>query len=188
MKWRSPIVKDGDRLAAQQLTSMDQMLGTLAKTNNNIATISEVLKIAVLKLDTSAVLKLLNDRTIANSIRSSLKSINNASSNASDMTRGLNGLVMQIRQGKGAAGVLLTDTGFAADLKTAGLNIRSASDNVNRMTVQLNNLAGNINHDLAFGKGPLHALLRDSVLTQQLNQSLRNVQNGTDGFNQIVGA
>jgi len=104
------------------------------------------------------------------------------------MTQGLNEIVLQIKKGKGAAGALLTDTGFAGDLKTALLKIRSASDNANKMTVQLNNMASNINHDLAYGKGPLHALLRDSTITKRLNTSMDNVQKGTDGFNQIVEA
>ena len=183
-----PLVKNGDLLAVQKQTSMDEMLETLSKTNNNMATISEALKITVLRLDTSEIFNVLNDKTIGISLRSSLKNINNASNNASQMTGGLNDLVSQIRHGKGAAGVLMTDTAFAADLKNSATNIRSASDNAEKMTAQLSSLAGNINHDLNYGKGPLHALLRDSDLTRKLNISLENVQRGTDGFNQIVVA
>jgi len=188
VKVNSPMVKNGDLLTAQKLTSMDEMLQTLSKTNNNIAAISEALKTTVLRLDTSAIFNVLNDKNIGISIKSSLKNINNASNNASEMTRGLDELVMQVKQGKGAAGVLLTDTGFAANLKNAVIKLRSASDNANSMTLQLNSMAGNINHDLAYGKGPLHALLRDSAITKKLNASMDNVQKGTAGFNQIVEA
>lgn len=188
VKGNNLIVKNGDLLVAQKSTSMDQMLQTLSKTNNNIATISEALKITVLRLDTSAIFNVLNDKNIGISLRSSLKNINNASNNASEMTRGLNEMVMQIKQGKGAAGILLTDTGFAGNLKNAVIKIRSASDNANKMTVQLNSMASNINHDLIYGKGPLHALLRDSTMTKKLNASMDNVQKATIGFNQIIEA
>jgi len=188
VKGNSPIVQNGDLLAAQKQTSMDEMLQTLSKTNNNVATISEALKTTVLRLDTSAIFDVLNDKNIGISVRSSLKNINNASSNASEMTRGLDQIVKQIKQGKGATGVLLTDTAFAGNLKTAIIGFKSASDNANKMTLQLNNMAGNINYELAHGKGPLHALLRDSMITQRLNTSMENVQKGTDGFNQIVEA
>jgi phospholipid/cholesterol/gamma-HCH transport system substrate-binding protein len=188
VKINSPIVKNGDLLVAQKLTSMDEMLQTLSKTNNNIATISEALKTTVLRLDTSAIFNVLNDKNIGISLRSSLKNINNASSNASEMTNGLNQIVIQIKQGKGAAGVLLTDTAFAGNLKLAVIKLKSASDNANKMTMQLNGAAANINHDLAYGKGPLHALLRDSTITKRLSTSMENVQKGTDGFNQIVEA
>jgi phospholipid/cholesterol/gamma-HCH transport system substrate-binding protein len=188
VKVNSPLVKSGDLLAAQKLTSMDAMLQTLSKTNNNIAIISEALKITVLRLDTSAIFNVLNDKSIGISLKSSLKNINDASNNAREITGGLNQIVIQVKHGKGAAGLLLTDTAFSGNLNTALWKLRSASDNADKMSVQLNNLATNVNHDIAFGKGPLHALLRDSMITQKLNTSMENVQRGTDGFNQIVEA
>jgi phospholipid/cholesterol/gamma-HCH transport system substrate-binding protein len=56
------------------------------------------------------------------------------------------------------------------------------------MTIQLNNIAVNINHDLTYGKGPLHALLRDSLTTKRLNTSMNNLQKGTAGFSEIIEA
>jgi phospholipid/cholesterol/gamma-HCH transport system substrate-binding protein len=188
VKGNSPIVKNGDLLMAQKLTSMDEMLQTLSKTNNNIATISEALKTTVLRLDTSAIFNVLNDKNIGISLRSSLQNINKATGNASEMTSGLDQIVMQIKQGKGAAGVLLTDTAVAGNLKLAVIKLKSASDNANKMTMQLNSMAVNVNHELVYGKGPLAALLRDSMITQRLNTSMDNVQKGTNGFNQIVEA
>jgi len=188
VKGNSPIVKNGDLLMAQKLTSMDEMLQTLSKTNNNIATISEALKTTVLRLDTSAIFNVLNDKNIGISLRSSLQNINKATGNASEMTIGLDQIVMQIKQGKGAAGVLLTDTAVAGNLKLAVIKLKSASDNANKMTMQLNSMAVNVNHELVYGKGPLAALLRDSMITQRLNTSMDNVQKGTNGFNQIVEA
>jgi phospholipid/cholesterol/gamma-HCH transport system substrate-binding protein len=149
VKGNSPVAKNGDILTAQKLASMDEMLKTLSKTNNNVETISEALKITVLGIDTSAILKLLNDKNIGTSLRSSLTNINAASSNASQMTNGLAEIVAQIKQGKGTGGVLLTDTAFSCNLKTAMARIKSASDNANKITLQLNSMASNVNHDLA---------------------------------------
>jgi phospholipid/cholesterol/gamma-HCH transport system substrate-binding protein len=142
----------------------------------------------VLRLDTSAIFNVLNDKNIGISLRSSLQNINKATGNASEMTSGLDQIVMQIKQGKGAAGGLLTDTAVAGNLKLAVIKLKSASDNANKMTMQLNSLAVNINNELVYGKGPLAALLRDSMITQKLNSSMDNVQKGTNGFNQIVEA
>jgi len=188
VKGNSAIVQNGDLLAVQKQTSMDEMLQTLSKTNNNVATISKALKTTVLRLDTSAIFNILNDKNIGISLRSSLKNLNNASDNASEMTNGLNEIVIQIKQGKGTAGLLLTDTTFAGNLKTAVIKIRSASVNADKMSRQLNGVAGNINYELVYGKGPLHALFRDSMITQRLNTSMDNVQKGTEGFNQIIEA
>ncbi|MET3980275.1 phospholipid/cholesterol/gamma-HCH transport system substrate-binding protein [Mucilaginibacter sp. UYP25] len=184
----SPMVETGDILAAQKMINTDEMLLTLSKTNNNIATISESLKNAVLGIDSSALVKLLNDQRIGTSLRSSLKSINQASVNADNMTRGLNDMIVQIKQGKGAAGVLISDPAVAGDLKTAISNIRSSTEHANQMTRQLQEIVQNVNHDLSNGKGPLHGLLRDSTMTKKISLSLDNVQKGTDGFNQNMEA
>lgn len=188
VKVNSPLVTNGDLLIAQKLTSMDSMLQTLSKTNNNIATLSEALKNTVLRLDTSAIFNVLNDKNTGISLKSSLKNINDASSNANKMTNGLNQLVIKIKQGKGAAGLLLTDTSFSANLKMSLVKFKSASDNANKMSMQLNNIATNVSRDLGYGKGPLHAFLSDSLITQRLNTSIYNIQKGTTGFNQVVEA
>lgn len=188
VKGGGPIIKNGDLLAAQKVTSMNEMLKTLSRTNNNVETISQALKTTVLRLDTSAIFDVLNDKSIGVSIKSSLQKINNASNNASEMTHALNDVVMQIKRGKGAAGLLLTDTAFAGNLKTAIAKIRSASDNVNKMSLQLNSAASGISNDLTYGNGPLHALLRDSSVTEKLNTSMTNIQKGTEGLDQIVEA
>ena len=38
------------------------------------------------------------------------------------------------------------------------------------------------------GKGTVHSLLKDSILVQKLNNSLQNIEKGTDGFNQNMEA
>ncbi|MEB0249965.1 MlaD family protein [Mucilaginibacter sp. 5B2] len=187
-KGSSPMVETGDILVAQKMISTDEMLLTLSKTNNNIATISESLKNAVLGIDSSALFKLLNDQTIGVSLRSSLKSINNASTNADNLTRGLNDMIVQIKQGKGTAGLLISDPALAGDLKSAVSNIRLASEHANQMTEQLQEMVKNINHDLSNGKGPLHGLLKDSTMTRNISLSLDNVRKGTKGFNQNMEA
>jgi len=184
----SPLVVTGDILAAQKMINTDEMLQTLSKTNNNIATISESLKNAVLGIESSAVFQVLNDKTIGLSLKSSLKNINQASANANAMTGGLSYLVSQAKQGKGTAGLLLSDTAMSGNLKAAVSNIRTASENANRMTGQLNGLVTNVNQELNNGKGPLHALLRDSAMAKKISISLDNVQKGTDGFNQNMEA
>lgn len=188
VKASGELVNDGDFLKAKKYVGMDEMLETLSKTNNNVATISEALKTTVLKLDTSAIFTLLNDKEIGISIKSSLKNLNNASNNANEMTDALNKVALHIKQGKGAAGLLLTDTAFEGNLKTSMLKIKGAADNVNKASVQLNTMTSNINHDIADGKGPLHTLLRDTALSQKINKSITNLQKGSEGFTQIIEA
>lgn len=188
VKAQSPKVEAGDLLAAQKMINTDEMLQTLSKTNNNIAIISEAIKGTVLRIDSSALLALLNDKNIGVSLKSSLKNINQTTANANNMARGLNEIVAQMQKGKGAAGILLTDTSFAGNLKEAMVKIRSASDNANQMTAQLNNMVREIKLDIANGKGPLNVLLKDSVMARDFSRSMNNIQKGTDSFNQDMEA
>jgi phospholipid/cholesterol/gamma-HCH transport system substrate-binding protein len=184
----SPVVQEGDLLAAQRNVNTDEMLQTLSKTNNNVAVISEALKRTVLRIDSSSLFTLLNDKNIGASVKSSLANINKATASANEMTRGLNEIVSQIKKGKGMAGALLSDTALAGNLKVALVKIKSASDNANQMTVQLNNIVKDIKQEMANGKGPMNTLLKDSVMAKNLSQSMDNIQKGTDNFNQDMEA
>jgi phospholipid/cholesterol/gamma-HCH transport system substrate-binding protein len=184
----SPVVEEGDLLAAQKNINTDEMLQTLSKTNNNVAIISEALKGTVLRVNGSALLNLLNDKSIGEKLKSSLENISKATANANEITQSLNKIVAQIKNGKGTAGVLLSDTAFAGNLKEAMLKVRSASDNANQMTIQLNKMVNEIKQELNDGKGPLNTLLKDSVMTKNLSRSMENIQKGTDNFNQDMEA
>lgn len=184
----SAIVEDGDLLKAKETASMDEIISTLSKTNNNVASISKVLKGTVLRIDTSDILKLFDDKSIGVSLKSSLQNIHKASNNANKMMGGLNTLVAQIKSGKGAAGLLLTDNSMAANLKNAMVNIKAASINANNMTIQMDEMVKHLNHNLTTGKGPVHTLLTDSVISNNIGKTIENLQKGTDGFNQNMEA
>lgn len=184
----SPNVANHDQIATKKMINTDEMLETLSKTNQNIADISERLKTTVLQLNNSSIWSLINDSTIKRSIRSTLTNIDQTSINAMEMTRGLNNLVTGIKNGKGAAGILLKDTALAANLNQAVLKIKSASDNANNITIQLNQIVKEVNNDLHKGKGTVSLLLKDSVTAKNLSISMENVRKGTDGFNQDMEA
>ncbi|TDG36464.1 MCE family protein [Pedobacter changchengzhani] len=186
VKGKSALVEEGDLLYAQQSASMEEIIQTLSKTNENVQSISEVLKGTVLKIDSSAILKLINDEQIGISLKASLENIYVATKNANQMTAGLNNLVADIRNGKGAAGMLLTDTAVAKELQYAVSKIKLASINANQMTVEANDLVKSLNNELKNGTGPVHTLLRDSTMSRDLKRSMSNIQKGSDGFNQIM--
>lgn len=188
VKGTSQKVEEGDLLQAKNMANMDEIIEKLAQTNNNVASISEVLKGTVLRIDSSAILKLINDESIGISLKSSLENIYKMTLNANKMTIGLNHLVNDIRKGKGTAGLLLTDTLMAGTLKDAFVQIRAASVNANSMTIQLNTMVKDLNHDLTNGKGTVNTLLKDSLMAKNISLTMENLQKGTDGFNQNMEA
>jgi phospholipid/cholesterol/gamma-HCH transport system substrate-binding protein len=187
-KVSGPKVKDGDVLATHEMVNTDELLQTLSQSNNNIAAISEGLKITVLRINNSSIWSLFNDKSVVTNAKSTLQNISQASANANEMTKGLNQLVIQIKQGKGTAGLLLADTGMSNSLKEAVSRIRSASNNANNLTLQLNQMVEDLNSGLNSQTGTVHLLLKDSTLAKNLSISMENVKKGTDGFNQDMEA
>lgn len=188
VKGKSELVKEGDMLEAQATASMEEIIQTLSKTNSNVQSISEVLKGTVMRIDSSSVLRLLNDEEIGKSLKASLQNIYISTKNVNDMSNGLNLMVADIKNGKGAAGLLLTDTAAAQQLRDAIAKIKSASVNANQITVEFNEMAKSINKDLTSGKGPLNTLLKDKEMSADLKQSISNIQKSTDKFNQTMEA
>jgi phospholipid/cholesterol/gamma-HCH transport system substrate-binding protein len=176
IKGNSPLVKNGDILTVQPSFNKDDMLQTLAKTNKNIAAITETVKGTVLRVDSSDVFKVINDKSLGASLRSTFDNVNNATAKASEIMNSINQLVIQIKKGNGAAGLLLTDTAFAGTLKETLSNIKLATNNANKLTIQLNGLVNNVNQDLFYGKGSIHSLLQDSVMAENFGSSIENVR------------
>lgn len=183
-----PLVEDGDLLPVRQAVNTDEMLQTLSRTNENIAGISEALKISVLRINQSKLMALLDDPAIGSSLRSALKNIDRTAAQASHLGRNLNEVVNGIRNGKGVAGTLLSDTVSAAQLRGAIANIHQTTVQAQQLTRELNELVARIDGDLENGKGTLHVLLKDSTAAQNIRKSLEHIEQGTDGFNQNMEA
>jgi phospholipid/cholesterol/gamma-HCH transport system substrate-binding protein len=181
-------VKDGDYLAAEKKTEIDEMLATLSKTNNNIAAISEALKGTALRINNSEVLKILNNKEVAANIALSINNINKSTVQAEEFVTQLNSIITDTKNGKGAAGLLLANKDFAANLQQTMDNIKTASENANTITLELNKLIATVNAGVSKGNGPVNSLLNDSTLTVKLNKTLDNLEKGTENFNQDMEA
>ncbi|KGO95100.1 MlaD family protein [Flavobacterium subsaxonicum] len=183
-----PGINDGDYLAVEKKTDIDEMLATLSKTNNNIAAISEALKGTALRINNSAVLKLLENKGVAENIELSIQNINTTTAQAQEFVTQLNSIITDTKNGKGAAGLLLSDKDFAANLQQTMANIKTASENANTITREMNNFVATLNIAIVNGNGPVNSLLNDSTLTVKLNKTLDNLEKGTDNFNQDMEA
>jgi len=187
-KGNSPLVKEGDLLESKKVASIDEMLQTLSRTNENIAGISDGLKHSVNEINNSDVWKLFRNKGAVDEITSTINHMNQASINASAFTKDLGLMLSQTKRGKGAAGLLLSDTAFATQLNMALTRIKSAGDNANELTVQLNQMASDLQKDLNQSNGFLNFLVKDSLFIKKLNTTMDNIEKGTDGFNQNMEA
>lgn len=165
------------------------MLETLDKTNRNIAVISEELKTTVLRINNSAAIwKLLNETELPDNLRASVLSIRHATRRADEMVKDLHSIITDVKNGKGSLGAILADTSIARNLDEALLKIQHVGDHAMGLVDELSKLTAGIKEDINSGNGTAHALLKDSALVIKLNNSLSNIEKGTDGFNQNMEA
>lgn len=189
VKQASTVAEDGDILPSKKPLDTDEMLRTLNKTNNDVSTISEELKTTVMRINNSASLwGILNDKELPLNLRRSAFNIRLATEKANYMANDLYKIVNDIKKGKGSVGSLLTDTSFATNLNEAVNKIKQVGDQADSLSEQISKAIAGIQSDMNDGKGTVHALLKDSALTNKISRSLDNIEKGTDGFNQNMEA
>jgi phospholipid/cholesterol/gamma-HCH transport system substrate-binding protein len=182
------LVNDGALLTARKMASMEEIIQTLSTTNNNVAAISSVLKGTVLRIDSSELLKLIDDHQIAGNIRSTARSLQDASAGIFRMSTTFNEIITDLHAGKGTAGLLLRDTASARRIKSAIENISWASRDVSLTAAELNGIVKTIKTDVEDGKGSLHVMLRDTAFAADLKGSLKNIRRGANSFDENMEA
>lgn len=182
------MVKDGDYLLVEKTVSIDEILTTLSRSNENIYIVSESLKNLTSRLEQSETLNLLEKKELSENLQASLSNIRTTTENAKKFTLTLKEIANDIHSGKGAAGLLLTNKAFSDDLQTTLSNLKETTASINEASVQINLLSTGLNNSLQEGKGPIPALLKDSLLTKKINLSLDNIEKSTHNFNQNMEA
>lgn len=182
-------VEEEDVLTSRQAINTDDMLRTLDKTNRDIAVVAENLKTTVAKINNSAALwKLLNDESVPADIRTAAFNVKQATARAVFMMADLNEVVTDIKAGKGSLGKIVRDTLLAGKLEETIGRINSVGVEAGRLADQLNETVSGLQQDMNNGKGTVNALLKDSAMANKLNNSLSNIEQGTDAFNQNMEA
>lgn len=182
-------VKSNDILPAHETPNTEEMLETLYTTNNNIAFITEQLKITALRINESKELwELLSESSISEELRTSLYNIRQASAGAVMMVDDLHTIITEVKNGEGSIGTLLRDTSFATSLNEAVEKIQLVGDNANKLANELHQTVLDIRQMVDSGKGPVPALMTDPAMTEKIKNSLINIEQSTAAFNENMEA
>jgi phospholipid/cholesterol/gamma-HCH transport system substrate-binding protein len=186
---RINLVETDDILFTKEALNTDEMMLTLNKTNMNVALISEELKNTVQRLNNSTALwRILNEETIPNNMIESMENIKKATLRADLMVAELQSVISNVKKGKGSLGAILTDTAIAINLNQAVDKIKKVGDNADILTNELNVITQTVKSDLLTSKGAYNALLKDTLLTLKLNNTMNNVELGTASFTENMEA
>ncbi|HMO32991.1 MAG TPA: MlaD family protein [Lacibacter sp.] len=185
----APFVQPGAILPTRRSPDTDEMLRTLDITNQNVALISEELKQTVERINQSAALwRILNDEQLPTQLSQAVINLQRTTAEAQTTISDIHQVVAGVKAGKGSLGAVLTDTAFAVNLNEALLRIKGVGSQADTLAASLNQLTRYISTEVNNGQGMVHAVLKDSSMVNQLQQSLHNLQQGTERFNQNMEA
>jgi phospholipid/cholesterol/gamma-HCH transport system substrate-binding protein len=182
-------INDGDVLASRRMIDTDEMLRTFSRTNDDVGLIAANLKITISRLNNSTALwELLNDRSIGENLQTSAANVRLATERAAVLTKDLEEVMADLKNGKGSMGALLRDTALAVNLNDAVDKIRLVGLHADELATRINSAVQDIEGQVKNGKGTISALLTDTGMTARLNNTLENVEKGTEAFQENMEA
>lgn len=179
-------VNDGDTLRTRKPVEGEEMMRTLAATNENLKQISEEVKRITGTINNThgTIWLLLHDTLLAANLKLTVENIKMVSAETKNISADLSDLIDQIKNGKGIAGTLLTDSLAAHRFMETLESIHSAGYRTDSLTRELNLILAKLNT----GRGGASALLNDSLLANDLKQSMHNIKKGTEAFTEDMEA
>jgi phospholipid/cholesterol/gamma-HCH transport system substrate-binding protein len=182
----SALIHPGDELQSYSKIGNQDMMSTLNVTNENAALLTkDLLKVSQALTQGKGTLgRLLNDSTMANDLQQTITNLKYTSNRANATMSELNKMVKSIDFEESAVGVLLSDTISGGRMKNIIQNLETSSLEIEKMTLDLNTIIGGMKE----GNGALNYLSNDSTLVLQLGRTMRNIEQGTERFNENMEA
>ncbi|MGV3632238.1 MAG: MlaD family protein [Bacteroidota bacterium] len=176
---------EGDELQTVRSVEMDEMMGSLSITNENMKVITSSLRNITDKLSSENNLwSLLNDAAVAENIKASLVNLKLTSNQAVLITGDLSYFTRNIKNGKGSLGALITDTVLSSRLTQTVVRMERISDTAAILSGDISEIVKNVKQ----GKGSMGVLLNDTTFIHNLNKSLTSFEKGAGNFNENMEA
>lgn len=179
-------VKDGDVIASYTKIGTDEMLNTLSSTNENAALlISKLLNIANEITDGKGTLgMLIKDSTVSQNLKQTVSYLKLSSIEANKSIKELNRVIKSIDLENSVAGVVLNDSIEAQKVRNIITNLNESSENIQLVLDNINSTL----EQLKDGDGAINYLSTDEEFVNQLQEIMRNVEEGTNKFNENMEA
>jgi phospholipid/cholesterol/gamma-HCH transport system substrate-binding protein len=188
-KQPAPVVNEGDVLYSSPGIDTDAMLKVLNSTNNDVATIAAELKQTAQRINQSKAFQgLLNDQSIPENIRLSFSKIRSSAEQIDNFIYNLNQLTSDLKAGKGSIGRLLVDTTMASELSTAINQLKIVGTRADSLSIRASALIAHVHNELMAGNGTVPALLTDVEMKDQLNATLKNIEEASKSLHENMDA
>ena len=181
------VITNGDIIESYSKIGADDILSTLSVSSENAAILtSDLLKITTAMIEGKGTVGLLlNDTIMAQDLKQSVNNLKMASLGATNTINELNSIVSSIKNNDNTIlGMILNDSVSGQKLKIIVTNLEASS-------VEIENLIKNANtvvNDIKTNEGALNYVLNDTTLVNSLKSTLKNINEGTDKFNENMEA
>jgi len=186
-KGASEIIENEDIIVSYSRIGTDDILNTLNTSSENAAILtSDLLKITNrITTGKGTIGVLINDTVMAQDLKQSIHNLKIASRGASHTIAELNSIVSSVKtEDNTILGMLLNDSISARKLKTVVTNLEISSAEIETL---LNN-ANAVVSDFNSSNGAYNYMVKDTSLVNSLKSTLKNINEGTDKFNQNMEA
>ncbi len=196
-----PAVEDGDILDSYTRVETEEMLNTLGNTTENIALLTVNLLEITEKINKGkgSLPMLINNRGLAEDLQAAIKNLRQTTAYVEVLSRQLQRNIGDIDDGKGLLGYLLRDTTLEKQLDQIAGEMDALVSN--RLTPTMENLEQSslsikststelegVVEEIDLNEGLVGAILKDTTVAEDFRQTLQNLNEGTDRFNQNMEA
>ncbi|WP_298759259.1 MlaD family protein [uncultured Psychroserpens sp.] len=186
-KGHAEMISNGDIIESYSKIGADDILSTLSVSSENAAILTaDLLKITNAMTEGKGTLGvLLNDTIMAKELQQSVTNLKIASYGATKSITDLNDIISSLKTNDNTVlGMLINDS-------ISGKKLKSIVNNLESSSIEIEKVVGNINtvvDDFNSSEGAFNYIIKDSSLVNNLKSTLKNINEGTDKFNQNMEA
>lgn len=186
-KGQTALINNGDIITTYTKIGADDILSTLSVSSENAAMLtSDLLEITRAMIEGKGTLALLlNDTIMAKDLRHSVTNLKMASKDASNTIDEINQMIISLKANDDTVlGMLLNDS-------ISGQKIKSIVGNLETSSLEIEDMLSNVNtliDDFNTSQGAFNYIVKDTMLVKNLQSTLKNINEGTDKFNQNMEA
>jgi len=182
------IISNEDTIESYSKIGADDILSTLSVSSENAAILtSDLLKITTAMIKGKGTVGLLlNDTIMAKDLKQSVTNLKFASRSATNTINELNTIISSLKtNNETVLGMLMNDTLSGKKLKDIIGHLETSSAEVENVLANINTAVDDFNSS---DDGAYNYILKDTSLVKSLKSTLKNINEGTDKFNQNMEA
>ena len=187
-KGDEPAISNGDTIESYSKIGADDILSTLSVSSENAAILtSDLLKITTAMIKGKGTVGLLlNDTIMAKDLKQSVTNLRNASRSATNTLNELNTIISSLKtNNETVLGMLMNDT-------ISGTKLKDLIGHLETSSIEIENVLSNVNTAVddfnSSDDGAYNFILKDTSLVNSLKSTLKNINEGSDKFNQNMEA